>query len=144
MAASQKLSHLLQLADQGPTLRAALAEEVAELLTNWPADYPQSMRGACEALLAKAAHDVDAATRARLLGCDGKWALHPDQIAVVNEVFSPSEHELARAQAVMDALQAAGQDGHGVLALEGEMIDEATRKSAEDLLARGRAAGLLG
>ena len=66
MAASQKLSHLLQLADQGPALRAALAEEVAELLTNWPADYPDSMRGACEALLAKAAHDVDEATRARL------------------------------------------------------------------------------
>ena len=66
MAASQKLSHLLQLADQGPALRAALAEEVAELLTNWPADYPESMRGICEALLAKAAHDVDQATRARL------------------------------------------------------------------------------
>src|SRR6478609_4628242 len=66
MAASQKLSHLLQLADQGPALRAALAEEVAELLTHWPTDYPESMRGVCEALLAKAAHDVDAATRARL------------------------------------------------------------------------------
>ena len=66
MAASQKLSHLLQLADQGPALRAALAEEVAELLTNWPADYPDSMRNACEALLAKAAHDVDDDTRARL------------------------------------------------------------------------------
>ena len=58
--------HLLQLADQGPALRAALAEEVAELLTAWPADYPESMRGVCEALLAKAARDVDAATRARL------------------------------------------------------------------------------
>ena len=66
MAASQKLSHLLQLADQGPSLRAALAEEVAELLTNWPADYPESMRSVCEALLAKAAHDVDPGTRARL------------------------------------------------------------------------------
>ena len=66
MAASQKLSHLLQLADQGPALRAALAEEVAELLTGWPSDYPDSMRGVCEALLAKAARDVDAATRARL------------------------------------------------------------------------------
>jgi hypothetical protein len=66
MAASQKLSHLLQLADQGPVMRAALAEEVAELLTGWPADYPDSMRGVCEALLAKAARDVDAATRARL------------------------------------------------------------------------------
>ena len=66
MAASQKLSHLLQLTDQGPALRAALAEEVAELLTAWPADYPESMKGVCEALLAKAARDVDAATRARL------------------------------------------------------------------------------
>src|ERR1700712_4760741 len=66
MAASQKLSHLLQLADQGPALRAALAEEVAELLTAWPTDYPDSMRGVCEALLAKAARDVDDATRARL------------------------------------------------------------------------------
>lgn len=66
MTASHKLSHLLQLADQGPALRAALAEEVAELLTGWPADYPDSMRGVCEALLAKAARDLDAPTRARL------------------------------------------------------------------------------
>ena len=66
MAASQKLAHLLQLADQGPALRAALAEEVADLLSSWPIDYPETMRTACEALLAKAAHDVDAPTRARL------------------------------------------------------------------------------
>src|SRR5882724_7694846 len=66
MAASEKLSYLLQLADQGPALRAALAEEVAELLGAWPSDYPESMRGVCEALLVKAARDVNAATRARL------------------------------------------------------------------------------
>jgi len=66
MAASQKLSHLMQLAEQGPALRAALAEEVAELLTHWPADYPESMREVCEALLAKAARDVDTPTRDRL------------------------------------------------------------------------------
>jgi hypothetical protein len=66
MPASQKLSHLLKLADQGPALRAALAEEVAELLTQWPSDYPESMRAICESLLAKAAHDVDTPTRARL------------------------------------------------------------------------------
>jgi hypothetical protein len=66
MPASQKLSHLLQLADQGPTLRAALAEEVAELLTAWPSDYPESMRKICESLLARAARDVDSDTRARL------------------------------------------------------------------------------
>ena len=49
MSASHKLSHLLQLADQGPVMRAALAEEVAELLTAWPADYPAGMQGVCEA-----------------------------------------------------------------------------------------------
>jgi hypothetical protein len=66
MPALQKLSHLLRLADQGPALRAALAEEVAEILANWPPDFPQSMRGTCEALLAKAAHGLDTPTRARL------------------------------------------------------------------------------
>ena len=54
MAASQKLSHLMQLAEQGPALRAALADEVAELLAAWPSDYPENMRIVCEALLAKA------------------------------------------------------------------------------------------
>jgi len=66
MPASDKLAHLLALADQGPALRAALAEEVAELLTNWPPFYPESMREICETLLAKAARDIDAATRSRL------------------------------------------------------------------------------
>src|SRR3569833_1875036 len=66
MSASQKFAQLLKLADQGPVMRAALAEEVAELLVNWPADYPDSMKGMCEALLAKAAREVDPATRARL------------------------------------------------------------------------------
>jgi len=66
MSASQKLAQLLKLADQGPVMRAALAEEVAELLVHWPSDYPDSMKGMCEALLAKAAREVDPATRARL------------------------------------------------------------------------------
>jgi hypothetical protein len=66
MPASDKLSRLLALADQGPALRAALAEEVADLLSSWPADYPDSMREVCEALLVKASRDVDAPTRARL------------------------------------------------------------------------------
>jgi Uncharacterised protein conserved in bacteria (DUF2336) len=75
MAASEKLSHLLQLADQGPALRMALAEEVTELLADWPSDYPENMRDVCEALLAKAARDVDTATRARLRA---QLASHPD------------------------------------------------------------------
>lgn len=75
MAASQRLSHLLQLADQGPALRAALAEEVMELLLDWPPDYPHAMRNVCEALLIKAARDIDATTRVRLRE---RLAAHPD------------------------------------------------------------------
>ncbi|HEX4344400.1 MAG TPA: HpcH/HpaI aldolase/citrate lyase family protein, partial [Solirubrobacteraceae bacterium] len=82
----------------------------------------------------------EAARRARAVGCDGKWVLHPDQIAVVNEAFSPDAGEIERARSIVDALQAAAGDGRGVLAHAGEMIDEATRRTAEDVLARARAA----
>ena len=66
MSSTERLIKLLSLADQGPVMRAALAEEVAELLTDWPADCPIEMRGACETLLARAAREVDGDTRARL------------------------------------------------------------------------------
>jgi citrate lyase subunit beta / citryl-CoA lyase len=86
----------------------------------------------------------EAALRARAVGCNGKWALHPDQIAVINEVFSPDAGEIARAQAIVDALAGAADDGRGVMAHGDEMIDEATRKTAEDVLARAHAAELGG
>ena len=66
MSGTQRLAHLLALANQGATMRAALAEEVAELLTDWPQDCPSEMRAPCEALLARAAHEVDEDTRTRL------------------------------------------------------------------------------
>jgi len=66
MSGTERLLNLLSLADQGPAMRAALAEEVAELLTDWPADCPLEMRGSCESLLARAAREVDDDTRARL------------------------------------------------------------------------------
>lgn len=66
MSGTRRLINLLELAAQGPTMRAALAEEVAELLVAWPADCPLEMRGTCEALLAKAVQEVDDDTRARL------------------------------------------------------------------------------
>jgi hypothetical protein len=68
MSGTQRLSHLLALADQGPAMRAALAEEVAELLTDWPSDCPAEMRAPCEALLERAAREVDDETKARLRG----------------------------------------------------------------------------
>jgi hypothetical protein len=61
-----RLAHLLELADKGPALRAALAEEVAALLVEWPSDCPEAMRPVFENLLAKTAREVDADVRARL------------------------------------------------------------------------------
>lgn len=80
---------------------------------------------------------------ARTLGFDGKWALHPTQIEPLNEVFSPSQDEFDRACAILSELErAAASSGRGAVLLDGEMIDEASRKQATQLVARGTAAGL--
>jgi citrate lyase beta subunit len=86
----------------------------------------------------------EACRLARAVGCDGKWALHPDQIAVIDEEFSPGADEVARARAIVEALDGAAGDGRGVLTHGDEMVDEATRRTAEDVLARARAAGIAG
>lgn len=82
-----------------------------------------------------------AARRARDLGFDGKWAIHPAQVPTLNELFSPSDEELRHARAVIDALSAAERDGAGAVALDGEMLDEAIHRSALGVLARASAAG---
>src|SRR3954469_2171889 len=78
---------------------------------------------------------------ARALGLDGKWTIHPGQIAIVNEVFSPARDEWERAIAMLEAYDAAHRDGRGAAVFEGEMIDEANRKMAERIAQAGRAAG---
>ncbi|MGH2662438.1 MAG: HpcH/HpaI aldolase/citrate lyase family protein, partial [Actinomycetota bacterium] len=83
------------------------------------------------------------AIRSRALGYDGKWALHPGQIDVLNEVFSPSQEEFDKAEAMLEAYRHATEvEGIGAVMFGNEMIDEASRKMAEQLAARGRAAGL--
>jgi citrate lyase subunit beta / citryl-CoA lyase len=83
------------------------------------------------------------AERARALGYDGKWALHPAQIDVLNEVFTPSQEEFDKASAMLEAYRHATEvEGRGAVMFGTEMIDEASRKMAEQLAARGRAAGL--
>jgi hypothetical protein len=124
MTAAHKLSHLLQLADQGPSLRAALAEEVAELLTHWPSDYPGSMKPVCEALLAKAAHDVDAATRARLrvqLYADPSLAA---RVLGARESAALTLVEAARQGGLGGGLQAALSESLGVDAAMARQIVE--------------------
>jgi citrate lyase subunit beta/citryl-CoA lyase len=83
------------------------------------------------------------ALRARALGYDGKWALHPGQIDVLNEVFTPGQDEYDKAEAVLEAYRHATEvERLGAVMFGNEMIDEASRKMAEQLAARGRAAGL--
>lgn len=75
----------------------------------------------------------NSAERAHDLGFDGKWALHPAQIEALNEVFSPTGEEVAHAHEILAAL---GGKADGAVALDGEMIDEASRKRAQATLAR--------
>ncbi|MDX6513935.1 MAG: citrate lyase subunit beta / citryl-CoA lyase [Gaiellaceae bacterium] len=94
-----------------------------------------------------AIRDIDgfceSARRSRLLGFDGKWALHPDQIGPCNATYTPSQEQYERAERVLDAYRHFTEvEGLGAAMFEGEMIDEASRKMAEALAARGRAAGL--
>ena len=78
----------------------------------------------------------------RALGFDGKWAVHPDQLAIINAGFTPAAAEIARARAILEALDHAEE--RGAVELQGEMIDEASRKLALQVIARGRAAGVEG
>ncbi|CAN5250468.1 aldolase/citrate lyase family protein [soil metagenome] len=85
----------------------------------------------------------EVARRARILGFDGKWVLHPGQIDVANEVFSPPQEDYDRAEDILDAYRRATDDERAGAAMFGdEMIDEATRKMAEVTALRGRAGGM--
>ncbi len=83
------------------------------------------------------------AARAQVLGYDGKWSLHPDQVPVLNEVFSPSAAQYARAWEVIDAYrEATERGGRGAVTLGEEMIDEASARAARAVVARGERAGM--
>jgi len=68
------------------------------------------------------------ATWAATLGCVGKWAIHPDQIGIANEVFAPTDAEVARARRAVDAVRTAEAAGAGAATLDGVMIDAATAR----------------
>jgi len=93
--------------------------------------------------------DVDAfrrvAGRSAALGYDGKWVLHPDQIAAGNDIFSPRQREYDHAELILEAYEwhtSPAGGARGAVMLGDEMIDEASRKMALVIAARGRAAGM--
>src|SRR5690606_3117823 len=75
-----------------------------------------------------------AARRGAALGIEGKWAIHPSQIALANDVFSPSAAEVDKAKRIVAALKEAEAQGKGAAALDGKMIDAASERMARNVL----------
>lgn len=74
------------------------------------------------------------AKRASALGCEGKWAIHPSQVALANEVFSPPKTEVSKAERIIDELRKAEIEGRGAASLDGKMIDAASEKMAQNVI----------
>src|SRR5262249_21347853 len=84
------------------------------------------------------------AREAARIGFDGKWAIHPDQVEIINRAFTPTPEELARAREILDAYDKAGQNsGAGVFVYQDEMIDAASLPIERKKLAVARKCGLL-
>ena len=84
------------------------------------------------------------ASRSQILGYDGKWSLHPDQVTILNQVFSPTQEQFDKACLVLELYREATETGErkGAVMFGDEMIDEASRKVAITLVARGDRAGM--
>jgi len=79
------------------------------------------------------------ARRASALGFEGKWAIHPSQVALANEVFSPSDAEVTKARRILEAMEQAAKEGKGAVSLDGKLIDIASIKQAQAMVARAEA-----
>tara|TARA_B100000900_G_scaffold385417_1_gene375050 strand:- start:2376 stop:3320 length:945 start_codon:yes stop_codon:yes gene_type:complete len=77
---------------------------------------------------------VDAAKRAAAIGYEGKWAIHPSQIDLANEVFSPPENEVEKAKRIIIELEKAASLGKGAAQLDGRMIDAASERMAKNIV----------
>jgi malyl-CoA/(S)-citramalyl-CoA lyase len=77
-----------------------------------------------------------AANRAAALGCEGKWAIHPKQIPLANEVMGPPAAEVDKARRVLAAMEQARKEGKGAVSLDGRLIDIASIRQAEALVAK--------
>ncbi len=74
------------------------------------------------------------ANRSSVLGCEGKWAIHPSQVEAANALFSPSDAEVTKAKRIIEAMEQAQKEGKGAVALDGRLIDLASIKQAEVMI----------
>ena len=77
-----------------------------------------------------------AARRAAALGCEGKWAIHPSQVALANDVFTPAHDEVDRAQRILEAMEDAAKESKGAVSLDGRLIDAASIRMAQNLMTK--------
>ncbi len=82
------------------------------------------------------------AIRARALGFEGKWAIHPSQVQIANEIFTPSETQMAWARDIARKMDAAAGEGKGAIGLDGVLLDRAHVLLSRKILRRARLAGL--
>ena len=71
-----------------------------------------------------------------MLGYEGKWAIHPSQIELANKVYTPSEAEVTKARRILEAMAQAAKEGRGAVSLDGRLIDIASIRMAEALIAK--------
>jgi citrate lyase subunit beta/citryl-CoA lyase len=88
-------------------------------------DDPEGYKAACR--------------RGAALGMEGKWAIHPSQIELANEIYSPTAAEVSKAERILVALKEAAAQGKGAASLDGKMIDAASEKMANHILATAAA-----
>jgi malyl-CoA/(S)-citramalyl-CoA lyase len=74
------------------------------------------------------------ANRASVLGCEGKWAIHPSQVPLANEINAPSEKEIVQAREILQAMEQAQKEGKGAVTLNGRLIDFASIRQAETMV----------
>jgi malyl-CoA/(S)-citramalyl-CoA lyase len=77
-----------------------------------------------------------AARRSAVLGYEGKWAIHPSQIPLANEVYTPAPRLVERTRRIIEAMREAAAEGKGAVSLDGRLIDAASIRMAENLLAK--------
>ena len=80
-----------------------------------------------------------AAKRAAVLGFEGKWAIHPSQIALANQIFGPAPEEIERARRIVASMEQAAREGRGAVQLDGRLIDIASIRMAQNLLSKADA-----
>jgi len=74
------------------------------------------------------------AMRTAVLGCEGKWAIHPSQVALANEIYTPPKKEVDRAEAILAAMRDAQANGLGAVSLNGVLIDAASIRQAQAIV----------